>query len=737
MAANANPRHSLPPGGYDGRNGSVPGASRPAAVPLPHISDLVAIPRDINPNQSIRKLLEQAESSFRQSEMHRDFNRPAIALKEYVRASIIAVQVIDKHQDYPVAKSKKSDVFLLHRTLLSKIDHQSGTYEKIKQDIIADNLRTGALPTAKSSSIKTTSNGVSPLSSPTTNSIGARALQQQLPNGNVSQVPNGGSPAKSKPAVHPKPASLHGNAIPPRHNRTNSTSNVTLDLAARFANLRGPQPSPGQDPRIKTYSIIPQRPSGPREMPPPPPKMNTNTNGDASLPKLPDAIYSPVRGSVSGEAARLPTSTPRGLFSRTGSSTSIPGTPSMVQPRQSGEYFPPVPPAVPSASSAPEKPLKIPEGDTITAEELYMLTKSKANILHIDIRPREDFDEGHIMAASIMCIEPSILERVDLSCTDISDALVISPNAEPSLFDDRDSYDLVVFYDQDSESLSRRGTNSHDAVVMSLRRALVDLNFGKPLKNPPKLLKGGIDAWTDVFGDRSLQSTPTTDSKLQRANRMRQPLIRRRGSKYVFSQLPEKDVETFRKGLAKDAAPPVFPRTRDEFLRYPPVSTNQQSMTSAVSERHNHEFTNRFSSPTQMLSPPTRPQAAVQRPSHSSLSQDSHDDHEPTEQIPGAPPKVQTGLNNPGNWCYANSTLQSLLASPNFGRELADSEWARRYKNKVPRKRGEKMDQPQLMIQMLSNIFYWMSSGKFQTMKAQMLMVRNAYFLRRLVRRNK
>jgi ubiquitin carboxyl-terminal hydrolase 8 len=123
-----------------------------------------------------------------------------------------------------------------------------------------------------------------------------------------------------------------------------------------------------------------------------------------------------------------------------------------------------------------------------------------------------------------------------------------------------------------------------------------------------------------------------------------------------------------------------------------------------------------------MLTPPTRPQAAVQRPSHSSLSHD-HDDHEPTDQISTVPTKVHTGLNNPGNWCYANGILQSFLASPNFGRELADSEWTKRFKDQVPRKYDEKIDQPQLMIQMLSKIFYWMSSGKFQTMKAQMLMV--------------
>ncbi|KFG85085.1 ubiquitin carboxyl-terminal hydrolase 2 [Metarhizium anisopliae] len=731
MAANASPRHSMPVGGYHARNGASSGPPRSSAAPFPHIDDIVSIPKDINPNQSIRKLLEQAESSFRQSELHRDFNRPAIALKDYVRAFVIAVEVIRRHPDFPTMASNQGDASLLHKALLSKINRQSEIYNQIKQDIIADNRRTGVRPTVETSPVVTTVNGLSNAPLPVTSNTGVRPVQQEeerqqqkkLPNGHVPHLPNGGPPAKSKPAVNPKPAALHGNAIP-RHNRTNSANNMTLDLAARFANLRGPQPSPGQDPRIKTYPIIPQRPAGPRQMPPSPPKVNTDMSYDTALPKPPDAIYSPVRGSVSGEAARLPTSTPRGLFSRKGSSTSISGTPSANQPRQSDEYFPLVPPSAPKASDVAEKALKIPEGNTITPRELITVREAKASILYIDVRPREDFDEGHIMAVSIICIEPNILERGDVTCSDISEALVLSPPTELSLFEKRQSYDLVVFYDQDSESFPKSDKDPRDIALWSLNRALVELSYDKELRNPPKLLKGGINAWTDLYGAGSLRSTPTTDAKTQPRASKRHPFIQRRGSKYVFNPLPEKDVETFRKGLEKDAAPPSFPRTRDEFLRFPPVSLEQQSMSSGISaeQRYKHDFATGFGSPVQMLSPPTRPQAAVQRPSHISLSEDGHDDHEITEQVPATPVKVHTGLNNPGNWCYANSIIQSLLASPSFGREIADSEWARRYKNQVPRKPGEKMDQPQLMIQMLSNIFYWMSSGKFQTMKAQMLM---------------
>ncbi|GAB0134442.1 hypothetical protein EsDP_00002815 [Epichloe bromicola] len=720
MATNA--RYSLPPGGYDGRNG---GAARPGATPFPHIDDIVAIPKDIDPNQSIRRLLAQAESSLRQSEMSRDFKRPALALKDYIRAYIIAVQTISEHQDYPALRSTHGgDVARLHSLLLKRIDQQSVIYEKIKQEIIADNKISGVQPTIGRSAPSPATNGLSAVSSTTSHDTGGRTLQRPAPRGLAPNAANE-SPAKAKPVVHPKPPSLHGNAIPPGHARANSTSNVTLDLAARFANLRGPQASPGQDPRIKTYSILPQKLSGPREMPPSPQKISVDTDSAAALPKLPDAIYSPARGSVSGEASRLPTSTPRGLFSRTGSSTSLASTTSLIQPRQSNEYFPPVPPNTSSSSSIADKPFEIPEGDTITPEQLYALKKTKASVLLIDIRSRDDFDEGHIMASSIICIEPSILMRHNVSASDISDSLVLSPNSEHAVFEKRDLYDLVVFYDQNSEYIPHTQKNSDEEVVISLHRALVLLNYDRELKNSPKLLRGGLDGWVDLMGSHSLQSTPSAQSKANQT-RARHGLIRRKGSKYIVTPLQsEEDIKAWQNTLDKDASRPAFPRTGDEFLRHPPTSTERQSMASTMSteQRYRHDLANRFSSPTQLPPPPARPQAAVQRPSHSGLSQSDHVEEDFASQTKKAPEQLYyTGLNNPRNWCYANSTLQSLLASPGFGRELADRAWEKRYKNMVPRKGNEKRDQPQLMIQMISNLFHWMSSGKFETMKAQMLM---------------
>jgi ubiquitin carboxyl-terminal hydrolase 8 len=84
--------------------------------------------------------------------------------------------------------------------------------------------------------------------------------------------------------------------------------------------------------------------------------------------------------------------------------------------------------------------------------------------------------------------------------------------------------------------------------------------------------------------------------------------------------------------------------------------------------------------------------------------------------------KTAVGLRNPGNWCYANSSLQALFATPDFSDELATASWVDMYK--VPRKAGEAIDQPQLMAKMMANLFHWMQNGRFAVMEAKAFMVR-------------
>ncbi|TQN71693.1 Ubiquitin carboxyl-terminal hydrolase 8 [Colletotrichum shisoi] len=730
-------------------------AGRGGRPPLPHIDDLTSTSPNIDMNLPLRKILEMGDNAMRQAETFRDFGRPDMAFTEYIKASLIAVKYVPMHTESVAVKGGRGDLNRVYTALMKKIDSHHGNFEKIKTDIIADNHRTGVRPTAsRPSSIRNgeATRPQTPRSPPVTSPTRAEAATQL----------NGSPATKQKPAVQPKPVSLHGNALRSGTGGPSlPKSKAAEDLAARFANLRGPVALPGQDPRIRTHPIMPPRPAGPRAMPEPPekPKVAVVTNLP-DLPKMPDAIYSPARGTVSNEAASLPSSTPRGLFSRTGSSASINTVLANSSNNKSSEYFVSshtTPSAAPIASRAPS--ITIPEGDSITAEGLMNYIKrgsATLQVLIIDVRSREDFDEGHILSQAVICIEPSILLRENISSEQIAESMVLSPPQEYHHFERRDTFDLVVFHDQDSDSIPRyMSPNMDAAALLSLQRALTYFNYGKELKNPPKLLQGGLDAWTDLMGRGALATSQTAGA--MRAPLARSPLkptmsISKPNRKYKVTPLKPEEVklweETLQNAELETARSPGFTHVRstEEFLRrFPAVSAEQESMQSPVSpEQSAYGYSqNHVDLYSDLPSPPTRPAPAVPRPSYSGLSQ-TQDDHEGPGAIafsaqgrnakqgplarPDSPSVANagkdglriTGLNNPGVWCYANSSVQALRMSPGFGKELATSEWQNMYK--VPKKTDEKNDHPQLMSRILSNLFHWLDSGKFDVMKAQTLM---------------
>ncbi|KAF6840277.1 ubiquitin carboxyl-terminal hydrolase [Colletotrichum plurivorum] len=752
--SNGTARHSLAMGGDGGA------AGRGGKPPLPHIDDLTSASPDIDVKLPLRRMLEMGDAAMRQAETLRDFGRPDLAFREYISASLIAIRYIPQHPDALAVKGGHAEMSRFYSTLMKKIDSQHASFEKIKADIIADNQKTGVRPT------------VSRPSSRPSSVVNGEPNRPQTPQGVPGSPPpmsptragaqvNGSPGSRARPAVQPKPQALSGNVL-----RPGAKSKAAEDLAARFANLRGPVALPGQDPRIRTHPIVPPRPLGPRQMPPAPepvekPRVAVVTSLP-DLPKMPDAIYSPARGTVSNEAASLPSSTPRGLFSRTGSSAAI----NTTLANKSSDYFASQPAYNAAAANEPPAParasISIPEGDNITAEELtnYIRRGSAAlQVLIIDVRSREDFDEGHILSQAVICIEPSILLRENISAAQIAESMVLSPAQEYYHFERRDAFDLVVFHDQDSTSIPRYiSPDEEAAALLSLRRALSYFNYGKELKNPPKLLQGGLDAWTDLMGRAALATSQTVGVGRGLAPRVRSPqkptiTISKPNRKYKVTPLKPEEVkqweETLQNADLETARSPGFMHVRstEEFLRrFPAVSTEQESMQSPVSPDRS-SYNQYGQAPvdfySELPSPPTRPAPAVPRPSYSGLSQ-TQDDHEAPpalafpaqarnlKQGPLARPDSPsvgggvkdghhiTGLNNPGVWCYANSSIQALRMSPGFGKELATSEWQNTYK--VPKKPEEKNDHPQLMSRILSNLFHWMDSGKFDVMKAQTLM---------------
>ncbi|KAI0058855.1 cysteine proteinase [Artomyces pyxidatus] len=128
----------------------------------------------------------------------------------------------------------------------------------------------------------------------------------------------------------------------------------------------------------------------------------------------------------------------------------------------------------------------------------YMYT-NELKVLLLDVRSREAFDKEHIAGDAVVCIEPSVLLRDNVSGQTIEDSLTVAPRHEWVLFCNRDKFDLVAIYDDSSKTFGPL-----DSPISSLVRAIYETAFRKILKKYPILLVGGLGAWRKEFGDSQL-----------------------------------------------------------------------------------------------------------------------------------------------------------------------------------------------------------------------------------------
>lgn len=706
--ANGPNGHAFGPGGAPSTP-SRPGGGRQ----YPHIDDITRVP-DFNPLQPVKHLLDDAEKNYGQAEFMRSTGRIDLALSAFIKAFHVAVNVIPKNKEYNSLHTDRKTLGERYSRLVKQVNESNQTYHVIKQTIKDENARTGVKPKSTPWSDESTTNGkpgtpkgvdVKNSASPTTSMVT--------------------SPTRKKPTVQPKPANLHGNTIKPKS--TIGTVSAQSDtLQQRLDKLRN---TPKQDPRINTRPPLGMNGSAQSL-----PKLTTSLNGVMNmLPKVPDAIYSPARGSISNEAAELPSSTSRGMYSRTNSMSAFYPTQSSVTPaRSSEEQNVVMSDQRPGTTPIPKIKIALPKGDIITVDDLvkYQRIGSRDfSILLIDVRSRSEYEDGHILSAATICIEPEILQRQGIEATDIEDSMEVGSTEEKGLFEARHSFDLVVIYDQNSEFLASE-TADAPARLFSL---LTDYDYpeGDPGSKHPKLLKGGLEAWQDAMGAGNLQkSSHRRRISAYDKHFLRSPTKPIQNAEEVrrwTQQLTQPKTNDVDSG-EEDAFSPV--RSVNDFLtRFPPV---QESMTSPVSPA---------TAPAPALAPaplpkpdypvlpaePKRPPPAVPRPSFTGLKP-SDDDHGTASRIvtkSSAVSRRAVGLHNPNNWCYANSVLQALFASGGFGHELFSEEWERLYK--VPKKADEKNDPPQLMTKMISNLFAWMGRGHGQPsappLKANLLMV--------------
>ncbi|KAF9127736.1 ubiquitin-specific protease doa4 [Mortierella sp. 14UC] len=121
----------------------------------------------------------------------------------------------------------------------------------------------------------------------------------------------------------------------------------------------------------------------------------------------------------------------------------------------------------------------------------YFKQPKPPSVLLIDVRMQVQYENAKIKSKTIVNIEPLAL-RDGVSAKVIAEqGLFNNPPEERQLFADRASFDLVVYYDQNSQEKEK------SPPLCTLFRALHDLEFERPLARRPVFLIGGFDAWLE------------------------------------------------------------------------------------------------------------------------------------------------------------------------------------------------------------------------------------------------
>ena len=525
------------------------------------------------------------------------------------------------------------------------------------------------------------------------------------------------------------------------------STSVDDTLAQRFAKLkasppRDPDPNLGVHPSMRpagqafsytstsppsnngsAYTSPPRRPLGPRTMssspavPGVPPKLPLTT----SLPRAPDPAYSPiytVPTQPPPNPPRTSTETARPITQRYSHFTNSPrGSPSRGP--NDNPYRPHTPNGGNSARDTRSESPDLPSNSAISAQDLLDYLR-RFNVLIVDVRPRDQYDNGHIYAKSIICVEPVALKE-NVSAEELEERLVVSPEHEQSLFERRNEFDLIVYYDQNTTSVSYLagspvGTSAPH--LRALHDTLYEFNEYKPLKGgrPPALLLGGLDEWIDLVGQQSLatSSTAAVMGSLQSrkpVNRPGRPLgrvptmvsanssleVRKRRLRSFTPLNPEElkawmekskneeidttsyleDEQLSEEPQEEPAQPPSpFVHNYEDFLRrFPEPHHVQQSMMHADSRPAVSPVPN-YAAHAPVPVAPSRPAPAVPRPSYSGVSDGGHI-QVPLERQSSATRTAlytsssllsrlklpRTGLTNFGVTCYMNSTIQCLSAT--------------------------------------------------------------------------
>ncbi|KAK9244946.1 hypothetical protein V1506DRAFT_539778 [Lipomyces tetrasporus] len=365
-----------------------------------------------------------------------------------------------------------------------------------------------------------------------------------------------------------------------------------------------------------TYST-PRKPlHGPRELPTRTSALSYESNRSqessslstaqllSSLPSVPTALPSvPSSSSISSEHEARRSSPMKNASSVRSSPSNKVGTPlpPSIRPPPPPPSVPPPPP--PTNQSDPHKPYNFPRAVSLTAETLATYVHEVPDqILLLDIRPREQFDEGHIYTSNIVSIDPIVL-RANQTSSDLEDALILSPAKEQDIFSRRHKFELVIYYDQNSHTNNYLGglvSDSRQVALHNLLDTIYEHETVKCLKRQPCLLVGGLDAWVEYCGRNSLVSTRPAN------NVSKAKLSDKSGNEEIYDMTKDKISMTYEEDYATRKSLPEPEGQRLNRIQHAKYATTDGNRTLSEFSPGHHTY-NSSTSQNEVRSPvPTR-----------------------------------------------------------------------------------------------------------------------------------